>query len=199
MRDKSIRLALTTALAVTLTLGAVSCKSDTRQIGLDEPVGGGLFVDYAKGYYSIDELVVDTDLIALGTIDRTIEVSSDDATYGRLYSTKSALKLQRVLKGEAAREVIVVQTGAIGQAEDVASPVFRQGERTFLFLKKSEIGTYYLPGPTGRYRIVDDKAYSMGYVVKNRGHYDAPPGLDFNGVGLDAFIKNVTETINATK
>ena len=199
MKNKPVILILLLWILIGVFIG-VSCGRDNRQIGLDEPVGSGIFVDYPKGYYSISELSADAMLIAVGRIDRTVEVGPDEATHGGLSYTKSAFRLDKVLKGKATREVIVVQGGAIGQAEDVASPVFRPGERCVLFLKTTTEGeTYYVLGPWGRYRIVDNKVYSMNYVVKNRGYYEAPPGLNFNGVELDTFVKNITELLDKVR
>lgn len=195
---RSVNCVLVLWIAIGVFIG-VSGGRDTRQIGLDEPVGGGIFVDYAKGYYSLTELSTDATLIAVGMINRTVEVGPDGQPPSGTY-TRSAFRLEKVLKGQETREVIVNQIGAIGGAEDVADPVFRPGERAVLFLKTNNNGElYFLLGPSARYRIVNNKVYSMNYVVRNRGYYEAPLDLNLYGIELDIFIKSIANTLPETR
>ena len=199
LNNKPVILVLVLWIALGVTIG-VSCgrdNRDNRPIGLNEPAGGGIGVDYPKSYDNLTELASDAALIAVGRIDRTVRVGPDGQPPRGTY-TKSAFRLERVLKGDKNGEVIVNQIGAIGQAEDVADPIFRPGEEAVLFLKTNG-EVYFLPGPWGRYRIVDNKVYSMNYVVNNTGYYDAPLDLNFHGVELDMFLKDIAETVPAPR
>jgi hypothetical protein len=67
-----------------------------------------------------------------------------------------------------------------GYHADETDPPVQKGERWILFLRAGSDGTYHENGPWGRYKIADDKVFSMNRVIgNNREYFDA--GLDFNG------------------
>jgi hypothetical protein len=199
MKNKALIVVLVFWIILGIIIAVFAGRNSLPEIGLDEPVGGGLFVDYVKDYKNLSELNAGADIIVVGRIVRTLEAGTDNTT-GNLPYTKSVLDVTTILKGKTAPGIIVNQEGMIGKVEDVASPVFRPGERCVLFLRVSKDGKfYYLPGHWGRYRIVDSKVYSMNYVVRNNGYYDAPPGLDFNGVLLNTFTRDVIQVVQPAK
>jgi hypothetical protein len=199
VKNKALIVVLVLWIILGVIIAVAAGRNRLPEIGLNEPVGGGLFVDYVKDYKNLSELGADADIIVVGRIVRTLEAGTDNAT-GSLPSTKSVLDVTNVLKGKPAPGIIVNQEGMIGKVEDVASPVFRPGERCVLFLRVSNDGKlYYLIGPWGRYRIVGSKVYSMNYVVRNNGYYEATPGLDFNGVLLNTFTRNITQAVQPSK
>jgi hypothetical protein len=197
---KLIMLDLAMVLVMTVLLVPASCS---RENGLPDFSGnaiGIIHVDYVKSYENLGELAADADLIAIGTIDRTVEVVPDEATgdtgdpRARTYLTQSAFQVEKVLKGSAESEIVISQTGATGWAEEYGNPIFKPGEKYFLFLREGSDGIYYLLHPLGRYKISDSNIYSMNYVLPT-GQSRPPPDLIFWKIDLDDFISRVTEEI----
>ena len=191
---KPITVAVLTVLVVAGLLTQAACSRDSSPPDFSGNTTGIIHVDYIKSYKSIGELATDADLIAVGTIDRTIEVVPDEATRdprAQTYSTRSAFQVERVVKGSADGEIVLSQIGAIGWAEEVGNPIFRPGERCFLFLRDSPEGIYYLVNPLGRFKITDGNVYSMNYVLPT-GQSRPPLGLMFWKIDLEEFIGRVT-------
>jgi hypothetical protein len=193
---------LTAALLLLLVIAAlltqVSCSRESNLPDFSGNTTGTIYVDYVKSYDSLGELAADADLIAVGTIDRTIEVVPDEATgetgdpRARTYLTRSAFRVERVIKGIAIWEIVISQMGARGWAEENGNPVFEPGERCFLFLRNGNDGMYHLVNPVGRFSIKDGNVYSMNYVLPT-GQSRPPQGLKFWKIDLDEFIGRVTK------
>lgn len=195
---KLVTFGALTLLSVLVT--QIGCSRESRLPDFSGNTTGDIFLDYVKGYGNLGELAADSDLIAVGTIDRTIGVVTDEATKNeslknRSYLTRSAFRVERVVKGKADSEIILSQMGAVGWAEEVGNPVFRPGERLILFLRDGHDGRYYLLHPLGRYPIKDNSVYSMNYVL-SEGQPRPPLDLIFWKVDLEEFIGRVTKEIS---
>jgi hypothetical protein len=186
--------------------GSISCAATEQTSDRANQVPGTPSIDasWAQSYGSIDELIADSfvNLIAVGEIDSVIEVTKKkEAENSRgpvyVYSTDFSFRIDRVLKGPDTKQVSIHQTGAEGEGEIDQDPLFKPGERSVLFLHEYAPGKYYVVGgPAGRYRIVDDKVYSMNYVLPPRTYFPNA-GLDTNGILRTDFIQSVIEKINA--
>ena len=85
-----------------------------------------------------------------------------------------------------------------GQSLLADDPLFEVGEEYLLFLKLSESGRYFHPGPWGRYKIIDGMVYSMNHILRD-SQYQAPPQLDFNGVAINTFIEHINVVLGAVR
>ena len=197
---KPFIIALLTVLVVSALLTQAGCSRESSLPDFSGNTTGVIHVDYIKYYENIEELAADADLIAVGTIDQTIEVVPDEATgdtgdpRARTYLTRSSFRVERVIKGSAAEEIVISQMGAIGWAEEYGNPIFEPGENCFLFLRDSPEGIYYLINPLGRYRINEGNVYSMNYILPT-GQSRLPQDLKFWKIDLEEFIGRVTEEI----
>jgi len=187
-----ITIAVLTTLVVSLLVMQPGCSRNNGLPVFSGNTTGIIHVDYVNSYENLGELAADADLIAIGTIDRTIEVISDKATGDQTYLTRSAFRVERVVKGDADEEIIISQTGAIGWAEEVGNPIFKPGERYFLFLRDSLEGIHYLVNPLGRYAIKSNNVYSMNYILPT-GQSRPPQDLMYRNINLEEFISRVTK------
>jgi hypothetical protein len=164
-------------------------------------VTGVIYVDYVKSYENLGELAEDADLIIVGTIDRT-ETVPDEATkdkedpISRMWNTRSVLRIEKSLKNDFTDEITIIQTGAVGWAEEPGNPIFEPGERCFIFLREGEDGIYGLLHPDGRFKIDDDKVSSMNFILPT-GQSRPPIDLKFWRIDLDDFISRVIEEIKS--
>jgi hypothetical protein len=120
---------------------------------------------WAMGYDSASALAADADVVLVGT---PVAVASEgpDAETPETAATRFSLDVSRVLKGSAAKQIIVKQTGGrIGDVTQVVpdDPTFVIGQRYVLFLRRVSSGPYVgdyfvLGGPAGRFRVADDGA-----------------------------------------
>ena len=108
----------------------------------------------------------------------------------RFLTLRPPSAIDTVLKGNAGREITLthnVMKTEEGWREFMAEdPPPRPGERWVFFLRSGS-GGYSEVGPWGRYKIVDDKVYSMNRVLHDNNSYRAA-GLDFDGLALPAFL-----------
>jgi hypothetical protein len=153
---------------------------------------------WVSNFNDMSELCNSSDVIVVGTVDRVIEVVPDKNSRGMLYNATSAFRIEKVLKGKIGKEIMLTKIARAdangwveGKAED---PPFEAGEKWVLFLNADM--SYQNLGPWGRYKIIDDKIYSMNRVIGNDiGYYEEK--LDFNGMGLSEFIGSVNETLDS--
>lgn len=200
-KRKFVQLTLALAMVAISTFGAISCNNEVApvdQIQLDEDEVGNWGVSWVMGYKTFDGLLADKDmdLIAVGVIDRVIEVTEVERSKRvTTYRTAFAFKIETLLMGEEAKEVVVYQSGSPDVPSSAFSddPIFKVGERHLLFLKENVHDSYSSIGPWGRYKIVNNKVYSLNYVLPSDRNYKPEETLDFNGLGLSAFIGDITE------
>ncbi len=188
-------------LAVLATVSfAGACNTDQNQIEnqgntvtVDEEGVYIALVDWADYYADIAELCRAADLIAYGEIDRVIEVHGTVGIGGHYY-TDFGLSVSQALKGNATEEAIIHQMGASGKMVVIDDPLFQQGEKYVLFLHKCDSGVYYvLGGPQGRFKVVDDKVFSMDNIVPDE--ISVSPDLSYNGTELEDFLGIVSAEV----
>lgn len=197
------RIIIISSFIVFVLFSSVSCSQDNDQITQNEPTLQITEASWAKHYDSIDELCSDPDigLIAIGEIDRIIDVVASDPVNARwgpvyLYYTDFNFIIERVLEGKDTKEIIIRQTGADGKWEISDDPLFKPGEKYVLFLREYEPGaSCVLGGPQGRFKILEGRVYSMNYVLPPKTFFPSA-GLDIDGVDLETFIKDVMVQIN---
>lgn len=179
-----------------IMLVTVGCHEDmSTPVSSTPATAGSIDAEYHKYYDNLTGLCADADLIASGTITKTIEVLPDEATHGGLLNTKSAFKIDKVLKGNATGEIVLSQTGAIGWAEETGNPVFQVDEQWVLFLKERTGEFHLLTGSQGRYKLEDGKVSSMNYVLRNTPGLIVPLGLRFRNVPFEEFINRIEKTL----
>jgi hypothetical protein len=194
---------ITTSVAVFMAASLLlsGCNHESSQENNNSDTTGIINVGHMKNYENLSELADDADLIAIGTVDRTVEVVPDDATrdkenpQAQIRLTRSSFRVEKSIKGDFTDEIIITQTGAAGWAEEPSNPIFETGERCFLFLREED-GIYHLFHPYCRFRIEDDRVSSMNYVLP-AGEVRLPKGLSFWRVDLDDFISGVIEAIKS--
>ena len=197
---KLIAAAAVTVLVISALLTQAGCNHESSPPDFSGNTTGVIHVDYIKYYENIGELAADADLIAVGTIDRTIEVVPDEATKdardprNQTYLTRSAFRVERVIRGSATKEIAISQMGARGWVEEYGNPVFEPGEKCFLFLRDGNDDMYHLVNPVGRFSIKDGNVYSMNYVLPT-GQSRPQQDLKFWKIDLEEFIDRVTEEI----
>jgi hypothetical protein len=148
---------------------------------------------YPSSYDNFAELFAASDMVALGTVDRVIEVIPQQ---GSLFFTRFVFKTERIYKGGEPGEIILSITGAPDKpgSDLPEDPLFHPGERWVLFLHEFDEGLYYDLGPWGRYQIIDGKVYSMNRLADISWYMQ--PELDYAGVAEDEFYADLTETLN---
>jgi hypothetical protein len=177
---------------------AILCSASVSMQNLTVEVD----VSWAKGYAGIENLSAEADLIAVGTVKNIVGVTGDVVGEDRwgsiiLYFTDFAFSVERVLKGpQVIREVIIHQTGAVGEYEIRDDPLLERGDKYVLFLHEYETGKYYiLGGPQGRFQIIENKVFSMNNILPVI--ISLHPGLDVKGVEEANFLESVIASIGS--
>ena len=157
---------------------------------------------YVSSFLDIGELCNSSDVIVVGTVDKVIDVVPTEWGDKMIYDARSVFRIDQVLKGKIGKEIILTKVAfndrgvwVEGIAED---PPFEAGERWVLFLNVDM--SYNNLGPWGRYKIIDDRVYSMNRIMGDNNAYGAGQPdfkLDFNGVDLSDFIASVNETLDS--
>ncbi len=164
-------------------------------------IGSGGSASWAFYFDNIADLCTYSDVVAIGVVDRVIEIVPPLTERGHLYQTRWAFRVEKVLKGKDTGELIVNQTGAPNQpGSDIRDdPLFLPGERYLLFLREATSGIYFSFGPQGRYMVWEDRVYSMNHILLDGAAYHAPPGLNFDGVALNDLADDITEIVDSVQ
>jgi|WetSurMetagenome_2_1015567.scaffolds.fasta_scaffold184733_2 hypothetical protein len=177
-------------VSLTLVTSLTACASIDTQINKSS-----FSAMWASNYNSINELYSDTEvgLVAIGTISNVIGVfpltTAEKENQPILSFTDFAFKIEASLKGSTNKEIIIRQTGSYSSGQLVDDPIFKLDEQYILFLHEFEPGKYFVKGgPQGRYKIINDKIYSMNYLLSEKV-YQAPQGLDIEGINKHVFIE----------
>jgi hypothetical protein len=143
---------------------------------------------------NLPDLCMAADVIAVGVIERVVDV--DRARHMEM--TRFGFRPQKVLKGGNDGELIINSCGVSGMqgTQIIEDPVFNIGERWVLFLQEGSPGNYHNFGPWGRYKVIDDRVYSINHVQDSSLISWHLPELDFNGVGIDDFLAKITEVLD---
>ena len=202
--EELIATTVITILVLSTLLMQPGCSSESGSPYASGSAAGQIYVDYINSYDDIGELAADADVIATGTISRTVDVlpanpaeAIEDPRH-RTYITLSAFSVEKIIKGDVKTEIIFSQMGATGRAEERGNPIFAPGEECLLFLREGSDGIYYLVHPVGRFNIKDGNVYSMNYVLPT-GQSRPPQDLIFWKIDLDSFIARVTDAIDKAR
>jgi hypothetical protein len=174
----------------------VQADSTSTGIQPDYPTAfsdGGGSASYPTAFNNFAELCAASDIVALGEVERVIEVLPQ---HGSLFFTRFSFRIEKVFKGDSNAEVTLSITGnpespGSNLEED---PLFSVGERYLLFLHEFDDGLYYSLGPWGRFQIVDNRVYSINRIV-NINWYKFPD-LDFNGISEKDFLTRLTGVLD---
>ncbi|MFC2070575.1 zf-HC2 domain-containing protein [Chloroflexota bacterium] len=158
--------------------------------------GGIGTVSRAFGFDNLTEMSAFSDLIAVCVVDRAVEVKQE-GEHVPYYMTRWAFKVEQILKGEDTGEIAIWQFGSpdVPGSDMSDDPLFLPGERYLLFLIESPAGTYYYPGPCGRYLIWKDKVYSMNFILMSGGY--RPIELNYYGVDFDTITGRITDIVDS--
>jgi hypothetical protein len=143
------------------------------------------------------ELCNSSDVIVIGTVEKVIEVVRSDYGPDYLYDARSLFRVDEVLKGRIDKEIILTKMALkdnnIWLEGSNVDPPFEAGEKWILFLSADM--SYNNLGPWGRYKIIDDKVYSMNRVANDNNAYGND--IDINGVPLVDFVTSVNQTLDS--
>lgn len=125
------------------------------------------------GYPSLGGLVAASDLVVrVKVLDGNGYSLQPGAAKSRLnWYTDTRLTVEKVLKGSATGDLIVLQTGLLGEPDTMWTemPVLKPGARAVLFLKditnsrkpEQSRATYAVVAPEGQYEIVGDRVITV--------------------------------------
>jgi len=177
--------------------GMTSCNKLSIQKSETLP-GGGAMVSRAKGYTNMADMATDSPIIVIGKVSRVLSAVQESEF---LYITNFVFQTTTVFKGDVKGEIIVTQCGTPDAPWAVVNddPLLQTGEKYLLFLNINSRGTYFYYGPSARYKIQNNKVYSMNYILQNDAVYKVPEALDFNGVKLTTVNTMITETLDTVR
>jgi len=175
-----------------------------------------LEVTYPGAWHSLDpyEMYKDAELIVTGTYEGIIDtVQSYEGAYYTHYNfrvedvVKEKISIGTIFKrikafltGKTGRNIIIEHIGIPSQSETQVKndPLPETGEKYLLFLyygKFSDEYHYYTPGPAAKFKIVDDKAYSMDHFSTEK----VPTAIDVPGTDLYQFIQEVEQLSDSSQ
>jgi len=164
---------------VILGLSILYLSSTTTKIECD--------ASWVKSYNSIPDLLDHSDAVVMGKI---IESNAYIEENGLVF-TDYLIQVEKSLKGETEKEILVHQTGGKIDNKIIEigdDPLFNKEHNMVLFLKEYEKNKYYvLGGPQGRFIIENGKLYSIGEIDERSATTTKP--LHTNGIELDTFLK----------
>ena len=145
-------------LSAVVTIALVACSSPTQPddgSAVNDAPGApeGQVVaqgSMVKAYLSTEELAEDATLLVLGEVIEAAPATISDAAV-----TRYVLKVERVLGGTVATEIVIYQFGRPGVLMSVDGPKhLEQGERYILFVRPTDLPAgqsandgYYIVGP----------------------------------------------------
>jgi hypothetical protein len=153
------------SLLVALAL-VVACTSEPQST---QTVRVGLW----DGYSGLAGLVAASDLVVRGTVhDGNGYSLQPGAAKSRLnWYTDTRVMVEKVLKGSVLSEVIVLQTGLVGEPSTMwpEMPVLKPGARAVLFLKditgsrkpEQSRATFAVFAPEGQYEVVGNRVITV--------------------------------------
>lgn len=162
-------------VCATVLTALVSCSAPTGQstgtegeidnaASQSQVVAQGSMV---KAYLTTDELAADSTLLVLGDV-----IEAGPATISQASVTRYVLRVERVIGGTAADDVVVYQFGRPGVLTSVeGSKHLEEGERYVLFVRPTDLPAgqsandgYYIVGP-GAWAESDDSRFEIWLEV----------------------------------
>ena len=189
-----IKFTFTIVVVAVMSLSIFACSAEN---GSQERFESA--VSWANHYHDIGDLCTEANLIAIGEIKNVINETEDKVAEARwdpvvVYFTDFTFQVDKVLKGDEVKEIILHQTGVSGKQEIKDDPLFKPGEEYILFLQEYETGKYFvLGGPQGRFKIINDKIFSMNRILPDKVLLDS--GLDTDNIDKENFIDSVSANL----
>ena len=155
-----MKKAFSVLLSMLLLASLWGCiRTEPRQ---EQPKDQWIQVDWSKGYATLRELTLDSELIAIATVQE-----STPGQEGAFPSTLFTMKIDTLLWGEPLDAAITVYMtggtladGALLQV--TGDPLMKAGEQYLVFCQENRDGTYtVLGGPQGRFRCLDGKLTAL--------------------------------------
>ncbi|NLE07918.1 MAG: META domain-containing protein, partial [Dehalococcoidales bacterium] len=151
----------------------------------------------------ITEVIADSDLIVMGTGIGYLGMEEQPGSrYITQFDWKSVFRVDAVFNGTCPEEIVL--THPVDRYPDGSfhfffnsNPPVMEGERWILFLRRHDDGTYTEFGPWGRFKITDEKVYSMNRVTGDDNDYYARK-LDINGENTWTFLRSLQHTLSAS-
>ncbi|MBE0481460.1 MAG: hypothetical protein IBX68_10840 [Dehalococcoidia bacterium] len=172
-----IGMLLVVLIAVPMLAGMTACGGPPNAAqDSDEVWRSETGVSWARAYGGFEDLGGSADLIVLGTVGKAI---AEEEAFEGVYFTVFSFDVHEVLKGKEVQVILIDQTGAVGKQELRDDPLLYPGDRYILFLREWEPDRYFvLGGPQGRFRVIDERVYSMNRIL---GENIIPLALDIDG------------------
>jgi hypothetical protein len=140
----------------------------------------GVHLDWAYELKNLSELCASAHVIVVGTVAEAVDKQG----------TEWNIRVEKFLKGKKTNRIIVTGTSNQQAADVNWDLAFNRGDRYLLFLREKSSGVYSPFIPSGKYMIWKDKVYSLNHIViMEQSDF---PGVDFNGVSLDAVVQEIT-------
>jgi hypothetical protein len=125
------------------------------------------------GYATLGDLVAGSDLVVRVKVTESNGYSLQPGAAKSLLNwyTDTTVTVEKVLKGSASGEVIVLQTGLVGEPSTMwpEMPILKPGARAVLFLKditnsrkpEPSRATFGVVAPEGQYEVVGDRVITV--------------------------------------
>lgn len=186
------------SLVITVLLATLASGCRTAAEITFAPGNSGS-ASYASSFQGMDELCNSSDVIVIGTVEKVIDVLPAEWGGGTIYDARSLFRVEEVLKGKIDKEIVLTKIALRDMEKNVwvegmnVDPPFRAGERWILFLSAEM--SYNNLGPWGRYKIIDDKVYSMNRVANDNNEYGND--IDINSVPLADFVASINQMLDS--
>jgi hypothetical protein len=194
MKRKYLLIAWVFVLVITCTI--ISCKEIPPQS--NNNVQQKISVSWADGASDMQGLFTTADAVVVGKIGKVVDETNKllgEPAWGKdyLYYSDFEFIIESNLKAEVKNNSIIIhQIGKAGTQELEDDPLFQSGDSYVLFLREYKPGNYtVLGGPQGRFKIVNDKIYSLNYIYSGN-NIQLPTETQINGMSKVEFLQLLT-------
>lgn len=153
-----------------------------------------LSASWNYNYNDIQEISIDSDLIALVQVNKLISESQEN---GIPYSTFEVQVIDPIYGCEKGETFPLYMTGSENdqkKIEIIDDPLLEVGQAFLVFTQKNEDGTYkILGGPQGRLEYKDSKLNSLQFVNSNVRENNAYMNIKIMNVEADILIQEIKE------
>jgi hypothetical protein len=193
MKAKYLIIVLAFVLVITCTV--TSCKEIPPQAtnNLQQKIS----VSWADGAPDMQGLFTTSNAVVVGKIGKVVDETNEllgESRFGKnyMYYTDFEFIIEANLKAEVKNNSIIIhQIGKAGTQELEDDPLFQSGDSYVLFLREYKPGNYtILGGPQGRFKIVNDKIYSLNYLYSGN-NIQLPAATQINGVSETEFLQSL--------
>ena len=194
MKRKYLLIAAAFVLVIICTI--TSCKEMPPQA--TNNLQQNISISWADGAPDMQGLFTTADAVVVGKIGKVIDETNEllgESRFGKnyMYYTDFEFIIEANLKAEVKNNSIIIhQIGKAGTQELEDDPLFQSGDSYVLFLREYKPGNYtVLGGPQGRFKIVNDKIYSLNYIYSGN-NIQLPAATQVNGVSKTEFLQPLT-------